>query len=332
MNLQFNWDRLDVTAAEAIRALVNARLEEELWRRATLAEDADSPAGRGSTRVETLRVTGIEWGIVPPFIEILELDDAQDFSRASSTTHDPVHGRPEAVSHCAPFRLSSSVSSQHGCEYASEVDSLVGACSASSATKRMPGTWLGGSLSQNNSPPAQAKDALAPFIGPGGLYVSLHVTYGGSMRLLLSCVLRHDIPLGPISLPVRMPITLLVSKLDMDFYLSINLHRNNCRVWMEPGKLSTSPITRMNIKAVFGERQGGASGSPGHADGVPSVGEDVEASDAWTQVTSSHLGSEEDDAVFTEESVISQFVLSEIRAILQEKIIYPHFVELPLFL
>ncbi|PWV00700.1 hypothetical protein C4B63_6g424 [Trypanosoma cruzi] len=153
------------------------------------------------------------------------------------------------------------------------------------------------------------------------------------MRLSVSCVLRHDIPLGSISLPVRMPLTLLVSKMDMDFYLSINLHQNKCRVWMEPGKLSTSPITRMNIKAVFGERRTYSSQLLDNWTGIPPVCEDADTSDAWTHVTSSHLGSEEeDDAVFTEENVISRFVLSEIRAILQEKIIYPHFVEVPLFL
>ncbi|ESL06931.1 hypothetical protein TRSC58_05387 [Trypanosoma rangeli SC58] len=331
MNLQFNWDRLDVTAAEAIRALVNARLEEQVQQHAALAEEVGSPSGSGSTRAESIRVTGIEWGIVSPFIEIVELDDAHDFSKASSASHDPVHGRQETASHSTPFRLSPSVCSQHGGECGSEVDSLAGGCLPSSVAKRMPGAWMGGNHSQINSPPASSKDVLAPFIGPRGLYVSLHVTYGGSLRLLLSCVLRHDIPLGPIGLPVRMPITLLFSKIDMDFYLSINLQHNNCRLWMEPGKLSTSPITRMNIKAVFGERQTYASSLPDHSDGVSPVGEDMDASDAWTQVASSHLGSEEEDAVFMEESVISQFVLSEIRAILQEKIIYPHFVEIPLF-
>ncbi|ESS64736.1 hypothetical protein TcG_04768 [Trypanosoma cruzi] len=333
MILQFNWDRLDVMAAEAIRALVNAKLEEELRRRAALSGGVDAPAVGGSTRAESLCVTGIEWGIAPPFIEILELDDAQDLSRANFTPHDTIHSRQEAASHCNLFRLSSPVSSQYGGEHGSEVDSLPGGCPSASVTKRMPGAWMGSSVPRSGSPVVPSKDTLAPFVGLGGLYILLHVTYGGQMRLSVSCVLRHDIPLGSISLPVRMPLTLLVSKMDMDFYLSINLHQNKCRVWMEPGKLSTSPITRMNIKAVFGERRTYSSQLLDNWTGIPPVCEDADTSDAWTHVTSSHLGSEEeDDAVFTEENVISRFVLSEIRAILQEKIIYPHFVEVPLFL
>lgn len=332
MNLQFDWDRLDVTAAEALKELLNAKIEERLANHAALSSGTDAPAGNGFSQIESFRVTGIEWGITPPFVEIVELDGAQDFSGTSSASNDPLLGRQEASSLLTPFHMTSSLSSHYGCECASESDSLVGGDASLQPPKRSLTQWTNTSFGAINAPVSPAKDALASFLGVGGLYICLHITYGGPMRISLSSVLRHDIQFGPIVLPVRMPLSLFVSNMDMDFYLSINLHHNKCRIWIEPGKLSTSPITRMNIKAVFGERQMTQSRFFGFSQGIPLEEDNLDISDAWTHIGSSQLGSdEEDDGLFTEETVISQFVLSEIRAILQEKIVYPHFLEFPLF-
>ncbi|KEG11804.1 hypothetical protein DQ04_02261030 [Trypanosoma grayi] len=341
MCLQFNWDRLDVTAAEAIRSLVNSKIEEELRRRAhgsmaggdasattcsSNGGSSSSSIGIGSSsRVEGLHVTSIEWGNVPPFVELLELGDAVDFGTSTSdpNAHDPVLARQEAAAH----RPSPVVSSLLGGDCMSETESSGGGGPTLSATK-----WMSTTRTSASQPHTPVADALAPLVGPGGLYVCLHVTYGGPMRVSVSAVLRHDIVLGPTTLPVRMPLALHFSKMDMDFYLCVNLHRSTCRVWIEPGKLSTSPITRMNIMAVFGERRAHTLRSAELPGGAPPACDNLEASDAWTHVGSSHLGSEEEeDAVFMDESVISQFVLAEIRAVMQEKMMYPHFVEMPLF-
>lgn len=330
MNFHFDWDRLDVTASEALRELLNAKIEERLSHCASLSLGADAFEGFGYSQIESLRVTGIEWGITPPFIEIVELDSAQDFSTTSSVSNDPLLGRQDAATLSTPFHMTSSISSHYGCE--SESDSFVTGELSLTQPKRSTTQWTNTSFGAINTAVSPTKDALASFFGVGGLYICLHITYGGPMRISLSSVLRHDIQFGPIVLPVRMPLALFVSSMDMDFYLSINLHHNKCRIWIEPGKLSTSPITRMNIKAVFGDRKKSQSRLSRFSSAMPLVDDNLDISDVLTHIGSSQLGSDdEDDALFTEETVISQFVLSEIRAILQEKIVYPHFLEFSLF-
>ncbi|KAH9600327.1 hypothetical protein LSM04_004868 [Trypanosoma melophagium] len=352
MLLQFNWDRLDITAAEAIRALVNTKLEEELQRRREAANSTTAPnqgtttttttnnnnntnnsgssnsnsssGGGGGGCVESLCVTSVEWGNTPPFVEVVAIDDAMDFSHANSTSHDPL-------------------SSLHGGDGGSEADSTACGSPPTPLASNTAGggvaggggsaKWTSGGIAGGGGPGTTGgRDRLASYVGPGGLYISLHVTYGGSMRLSVSSVLRYDIPLGSAAtLPVRMPLTLQFSKMDMDFYLCVNIHHNACRIWMEPGKLSTSPITRMNVMAVFGERRSHSWRLSESVAGTTLTMDEFEASDECTHADSSHIGSEEEeDAVFMDETAISQFVLSEIRAVLQDKILFPHFVVVPL--
>ncbi|KAH8609723.1 hypothetical protein ERJ75_001172600 [Trypanosoma vivax] len=348
MILQFNWDRLDVTAAEAICALINAKLEEQLALHRDVAADA---VGDCSTEVgddnlvsgvESLCVTSIDWGNVPPFVEVLQIDNAVEFGTPVPPSSESLRGMTEAnVPHSGSgggtsFRLlSSSASSAHFCENSSDGDSGV---PATGAGVSLPSTAQGAVPRTGNTPcvgevaEESDKDAFAAFVGPGGLYVCLHVTYGGPMCISMSCLLRHDIALGPTSLPVRMPLQLHLSRMDMDFYLCINLHRNTCRLWMEPGKLSSSPITRMSVRAVFGERGYNSQRSTEYAQGLPSGTDEMDVSDARTHLGSSHVESEDvDDTVFIDESVISQFALAEVRAILQEKIVYPHSIVVPVF-
>nr|CCC95495.1 unnamed protein product [Trypanosoma congolense IL3000] len=351
MLLQFNWDRLDVTAAEALRALINAKLEEELAQRRGAQQGVGASEGQGGTEgdiacgVESLCVASIEWGNVPPFVEVVELDDAVEFAASTPTSTDAALGFQDfggALSSstygggsATPFFLrpspSSSITAMDGF-------SEPGSCAAAPHTggagaRQEAGTRMGHLASPSHAPNTPPKDAFAPYVGPRGLYMCLHVTYGGPMRVSVSCVLRHAVSLGPVAIPVRMPLQLQFSKMDMDFHLCMNLHHNVCRVWMEPGKLSASPLNRINVVAIFGERRS----SPHHLGelclGAQSGGDDLDTSDAWTYVGSSHIGSDDaDDTVLVEESVVSQFVLKEIRSILQEKIIYPHSVVVPLSL
>ncbi|EAN79876.1 uncharacterized protein TEOVI_000475800 [Trypanosoma equiperdum] len=353
MLLQFNWDRLDVTAAEAICALLNAKLEEELLLRRAANQSVNASGGQETASadaacgVESLRVTNIEWGNVPPFIEVVELDDAVEFASSTPLSFEAPLGQQDfggtiSSGTCGggattPFFLrpspASSVTMMDGI---SETDSGIVGNHGGMPTPSVPpasGIRPGNGQSPINSSSAPVKDAFAAYFGPKGLYVCLHVTYGGPMRVSVASVLRHDVPLGPIAIPVRMPLQLHFSKMDMDFHLCINLHRNTCRVWMEPGKLFTSPLNRMNVMAVFGERRPSSQHMAEFPTSGQNAGDDLDTSDAWTHVGSSRIGSDDaEDMVFIDESIISQFVLKEVRAILQEKIIYPHSVVVPLSL
>ncbi|GET90095.1 hypothetical protein, conserved [Leishmania tarentolae] len=160
-------------------------------------------------------------------------------------------------------------------------------------------------------------DSLASVLGPGGLYVRFHVTYGGSMHLSLNIAVQHEIRLGAVALRVSLPMMFCIANLDLDCYICVNIKHNTCEVWLEPGPLSTSVVNRLSITAIIGgdDDDGGSS------------------TDFYSHFGSSSIsdgdGGEEGNGVYVNEHEISQFVLHELRSILRETLVAPHSIFIP---
>ncbi|CBZ28542.1 conserved hypothetical protein [Leishmania mexicana MHOM/GT/2001/U1103] len=160
-------------------------------------------------------------------------------------------------------------------------------------------------------------DSLASVLGPGGLYVRFHVTYGGSMHLSLNIAVQHEIRLGAVALRVSLPMMFCIANLDLDCYICVNMKHNTCEVWLEPGPLSPSVVNRLRITAIVGgdDDDGGSS------------------TDFYSHFGSSSIsdgdGGEEGSGVYVNEHEVSQFVLHELRSILRETLVAPHSVRIP---
>lgn len=188
--------------------------------------------------------------------------------------------------------------------------------STTAAPPQLPSTPPHPSATAAAPEESEDADGLARFLGPDGLFVRLHVTYGGSLRLAVSAVVQYAITFGPISLPVRMPLSLHVADVDLDCYVCVNLHRNECRLWLEPGQLSSTPLNRLTVTAVFGE------------DNWPDA-DHLSSTEHYSRYGSS-FSEEEEGAVLIDEHEVAQFVTHELKALLREKMMSPHCVRIPL--
>ncbi|TPP40459.1 hypothetical protein CGC20_13220 [Leishmania donovani] len=160
-------------------------------------------------------------------------------------------------------------------------------------------------------------DSLTSVLGPGGLYVRFHITYGGAMHLSLNIAVQHEIRLGAVALRVSLPMMFCIANLDLDCYICVNMKHNMCEVWLEPGPLSPSVVNRLSITAIVGgdDDDGGSS------------------TDFYSHFGSSSIsdgdGVEEGSGVYVNEHEVSQFVLHELRSILRETLVAPHSVRIP---
>ncbi|CAG9577282.1 conserved hypothetical protein [Leishmania major strain Friedlin] len=160
-------------------------------------------------------------------------------------------------------------------------------------------------------------DSLASVLGPGGLYVRFHITYGGAMHLSLNIAVQHEIRLGAVALRVSLPMMFCIANLDLDCYICVNMKHNMCEVWLEPGPLSPSVVNRLSITAIVGgdDDDGGSS------------------TDFYSHFGGSSIsdgdGVEEESGVYVNEHEVSQFVLHELRSILRETLVAPHSVRIP---
>lgn len=170
--------------------------------------------------------------------------------------------------------------------------------------------------------PSPVEDSLASVLGQGGLFLRLHLTYGGSLRCSVCTTVQKELRLGALSLCVSLPMAFTISDLDLDCYICMNLKRNECRLWLEPGPLSTSVINRLSIAAVFG----GEGDNGGDVDRTTST-----TTDRYSRFGSSASDYPEDGQVYIDEQEVSQFILHELRIILKEMLVAPHFVSVPVF-
>ncbi|KAG5475089.1 hypothetical protein CUR178_04539 [Leishmania enriettii] len=188
------------------------------------------------------------------------------------------------------------------------------------------------STSQFPSQP-EPVDSLESVLGPGGLYVRFHVTYGGSMHLSLSIEVQHEIRLGAVALRVSLPMMFYLANLDLDCYVCVNMKHNICEVWLEPGPLSSSVINRLTITATIGgDDDGGGSDFEGGRKNGGAGDYGASSADFYSHFGSSISdddGGEDGSGVYVNEHEVSQFVLHELRAILRETLVAPHSVSIP---
>lgn len=296
-----------------------------------------SPAGRRSKPLLAyLAVTSLDWGTAPPFVELMNFSDALRFAgpdspRAPTAPLDPSFPSSSLMPRGPPFPATDS------------------------------GPRSGGAPQPQPQPPcscAEAEgrgvvDSLAPFLGPGGLFVRVHITYGGSLRFSVASAAQYDLSiLGPnVTLPLRMPLALSISDIDLDCYVCCNLHENTCRIWLEPGKLSSSPVNRIRATAVFGEKRRddgvyrnpveGSSSASGHyvvsAGGHPQTSNSTPEGDSDGNVSLDDLSrygstlseDSDDDSTLVDERQVEQFLLRELKAMLKGTIMAPHYVSVP---
>ncbi|CCW62321.1 unnamed protein product [Phytomonas sp. EM1] len=166
------------------------------------------------------------------------------------------------------------------------------------------------------TPSSTPIDTLAPFLGTGGLHIRLHLTYGGSMSFSASTAIQYCFHLGSFSLPVSMPIELHVSDFDLDCFVCFNFHHNECRLWLEPGKLADSAINRLKVVAVFGERK--------------DTEDDFDTSPA--EYLRGKVGRPDDDdgSIFVDRREVEQLFEREVKKFLQKKLMAPHFITIPI--
>ncbi|KAG5474416.1 hypothetical protein LSCM1_03198 [Leishmania martiniquensis] len=184
------------------------------------------------------------------------------------------------------------------------------------------------STSQFPSQP-EAVDSLASVLGPGGLYVRFHVTYGGSMHLSLNTAVQHEIRLGAVALRVNLPMMFYLANLDLDCYVCVNMKHSVCELWLEPGPLSPSLINRLTITATIGGDDDGGSDLQGGRKNSVTGDYGTSSIDFYSHFGSSISdddGGEEGSGVYVNEHEVSQFVLHELRAILRETLVAPHSV------
>ncbi|KAG5499914.1 hypothetical protein GH5_04051 [Leishmania sp. Ghana 2012 LV757] len=203
----------------------------------------------------------------------------------------------------------------------------------------------GGACTSPHQPPASSStsqfpsqpepvDSLESVLGPGGLYVRFHVTYGGSMHLSLNIEVQHEIRLGAVALRVSLPMMFYLANLDLDCYVCVNMKHSICEVWLEPGPLSSSVINRLTITAtVGGDNDGGGSDLEGGRKNGGAGGYGASSADFFSHFGSSISdddGGEDGSGVYVNEHEVSQFVLHELRAILRETLVAPHSVSIPM--
>ncbi|KAK7194778.1 hypothetical protein NESM_000397900 [Novymonas esmeraldas] len=196
------------------------------------------------------------------------------------------------------------------------------------------------SLSQFPSLP-EPPDPLAAVLGPGGLYLRFHMTYGGAMHLSLNIAVQHELRLGAVALRVSLPMMFYLANLDLDCYVCVNVKGGMCEVWLEPGPLSPFILNRLSITATIGgddddgdgsDVDAGGGGGGGRRAGTGDYG--TSSTDFYSRFGSSSIsdddrGGEEDSGVYVNEHEVSQFILHELRAILRETLVAPHSIRVP---
>lgn len=174
-------------------------------------------------------------------------------------------------------------------------------------------------------------DPLVSMLGPGGLYVRLHMTYGGALHLSLNIAVQHELRLGAVALRVSLPMMFYLANLDLDCYVCVNLRHGACEVWLEPGPLSSSVVNRLSLTATIGgdAEEDGSDSEGGHKTGDYGTS----SADFYSRFGSSSLsedeGGEDGSGVYVNEHEVSQFVLHELRAILRETLVAPHSIRVP---
>ena len=325
---------------------------------------------QNSFRVEKFELSSLTWGDAPPFIEVITITDAMDFgpptgasSGASGTPitfqqqqqqqqnrHQSSEHSPPRMSSSSDLPSNSSFSSSHALN--TPTGSVIPSFGQHHTHRQhhrvpplpIPSNSRGGGMQE-------VEDSLAKLFGKSGLMVRLHVTYGGQLSLTSCCSVRNQVNLAEnFFIAVSLPMRFTVTQIHLNCNVTINLHRNACRIWLDPAPGNESPIQKVSIRAEVGDCGSGAAGVPRReGDGEisfvacngsltvtdPSSSVDTSSADKKKRNSADHHargGSPTASNVCVDERAITQLVLTELRAVLSQKIVSPHFVEFPVTL
>ena len=143
----------------------------------------------------------------------------------------------------------------------------------------------------------QGVDVLDSLVGPEGLFAKIKVSYGGSVCGEVKCTVQHTVKLMEgCGIHVGMPITARITDLGIDGFICLNLHRGECKFWMEPQTTGTSPLTNMVVEIAAG----------------------------------SVAGSCDENAPFIDQSYVSNLLNQEISAALNHFVVAPHYISFPI--
>ena len=281
MALRFDWSKLDDTTADILRRSINEKIGLQLH----------SHGGTLPAIIKELQLTHLTFGDVSPFVEIQAIEPAVDFSPSMDLL-------PSVRSPCSSAEFSTpSTPAALASTARPRTDSQASFAEANRSTQR-------GRTPDHTPRPHDSTsncdetcyDSLAPFLGPSGLFLKLHATYGGDLAFTIKLVVAHRTEFAPnCAMTVRLPVSFTVTGVRLDVSVNVNLHKNACQVWFdEGGSMSSSPLQRLAVTTVAGS----------------------ERPDAETQ-----------PVVDTNE--VAECVLQELQAVLHHRLVSPHYMEFP---
>lgn len=305
MALWFNWNKLDTTCTEWVRAAINAKL------RTFLSSAVASGKNSALSAVELLEVAALKFGEVAPFVELREFGAALDLSLPdlpATINPDPLAGGG-GVSGCGSG-ASSVAAGGASAPWQEHTQTPLGVTPPQQQPRRMDsddGSSDDEKLSSRESgAPLPTTDRLAQFFGPSGLFLQFRVTYGGNLGVKIACRVKQTIQLTPnCSIGVVLPITFEVSQVRLDFLLNVNLHKDAIALWFSESGLCDVPLDKLSIVAQFGEPREGQPCSSSGAALSPST-------------------------CCIDRTVIAQFVLCELQAMLRHRCVSPSYMLFPL--
>lgn len=108
---------------------------------------------------------------------------------------------------------------------------------------------------------AETASPLAYYISEEGIFAKLRVSYGGSASGEISLTLAQEVNCAGCTLPVSLPIAARVTDIGFDGYVCLNLHRGDCKLWLEPQKAGASPLTSISVEVAVGVVGKGCEGN-----------------------------------------------------------------------
>ena len=250
MSVRLDWTCLTPSYATTVKTALNVKLQELL--------QSAGEGGAAARHVRGLEIIDLCWGDVPPFVEITDIGDYVNMCVADGTS------RPDTPS---------SLDGAYGGDHPTLSSGVV-----TPVTEGPPEATPGAN--------SDASQKLLQLFGEDGLFLKVHCTYGGNLRLQIKCELCYDIEFAPSCvLGVSLPLVCDISEIKFDGHVVANVSPTMTnQVFIASG---SSPLTNVNITAHFGSTK---------------------------------------DQVYVDEDKVCSFVVVQLRKLLTQSIVEPNYV------
>jgi len=250
MSIRLDWTCLTPSYATTVKNALNVKLQELL--------QSAGEGGAAARHVRGLEIIDLCWGDVPPFVEITDIGDYVNMCVADGTS------RPDTPS---------SLDGAYGGDHPTLSSGVV-----TPVTEGPPEATPGAN--------SDASQKLLQLFGEDGLFLKVHCTYGGNLRLQIKCELCYDIEFAPSCvLGVSLPLVCDISEIKFDGHVVANVSPTMTnQVFIASG---SSPLTNVNITAHFGSTK---------------------------------------DQVYVDEDKVCSFVVVQLRKLLTQSIVEPNYV------